>query len=152
LVNKAPSYKSYRSSSKKASFTASKIKSSNTKAERLLRSSLWKAGLRFFKNVKALPGKPDVVFPRLKIVVFCDGDFWHGKNWDARKQRLNKGSNSKYWVAKIEANMQRDRRYDNELKEQGWQVLRFWESDIFADPQAIASEVVQVVRLRKRLV
>jgi DNA mismatch endonuclease (patch repair protein) len=148
-VSKSPNFKNFRSSSEKASRSLAKIKSSNTTGERLLRSTLWKMGLRFRKNVRSLPGKPDIVFPRERVVVFCDGDFWHGRDWNKDKQRLQKGPNAPYWVAKIYANMQRDKRYNKELKELGWSVLRFWESDIRADYSQAASKVIELV-LSKR--
>ena len=78
---KSVRFDNFHSSSTKASKIASKIKSSDTKAERVLRSEVWKLGLRFRKNARDLPGKPDIVFSREKVAVFCDGDFWHGRSW-----------------------------------------------------------------------
>jgi DNA mismatch endonuclease (patch repair protein) len=98
-------------------------------------------GLRFRKNVSALPGKPDVVFPRQRLVVFCDGDFWHGRDWDSRAARLRKGHNASYWLKKIQANRDRDHRHTLELKALGWQVLRLWETDILKDPREAAQTV-----------
>src|SRR5690606_11852521 len=99
-----------------------------TKPERILRSLLWKRGLRFRKNYSALPGRPDIVFTRARVVVFCDGDFWHGKNWAERRPRLAVGANASYWTRKIEANMIRDQQRTQALASEGWEVLRFWES------------------------
>lgn len=144
---RAPSYKTFRPSSDKASRIASKIRASDTKAEVILRSTLWRRGLRFRKNAPGFPGKPDIVFTRARVAIFCDGDFWHGRNWGKRLEKLKKGSNAAYWVAKIETNMARDRRYDNELTRLGWKVLRLWETDILSDPDGAATRVCDLLRI-----
>lgn len=149
-MGKAPNFeKYYKPSSEKASQALSKIKATETKGEKLLRSTLWKLGLRFRKNVKSLPGKPDVVFPREKVAVFCDGDFWHGRKWAKDRRRLQQGPNAPYWVAKIAANRERDRRYNRELRRAGWSVVRMWESDVRADPQGAAEAVARIVLSRR---
>lgn len=151
-MSRAPNFeKHYKSSSEKASKALSKIKASETKGEKLLRSTLWRLGLRFRKNVRQLPGKPDVVFTREKVAVFCDGDFWHGRNWRKDKGRLQRGPNAPYWVAKIAANRERDKRYNKELRRAGWSVLRFWESDVCADSARVALEVAKEVSLKREL-
>lgn len=128
-----------------ASETASRIKRRNrgkdTKAELVLRRSVWRLGLRYRLHRNDLPGKPDLVFPRDKVAVFCDGDFWHGRNWRERKRRLKRGSNPGYWIPKIEANMARDRRQAQSLRRGGWRVVRLWETDILKDPSRAASRV-----------
>lgn len=144
-MSKAPSYKTFRPSSGKASRIASRIKASNTKAEALLRSTLWRKGFRFRKNVRDLPGKPDIVFTRSRLAVFCDGDFWHGRDWAVRLDKLQKGSNSAYWVAKIQANIDRDRRRDEELRQIGWRVIRLWETDILSDPGGAAALITELL-------
>lgn len=105
------------------------IRSKDTKAEILLRKALWRKGLRYRKNVNHLPGKPDIVFTKHKIVIFVDGDFWH-----ARGHEKNPGeqidTNKNYWTDKLKRNVARDRYVNELLLEQGWLVLRFWESDI----------------------
>lgn len=105
------------------------IRSKDTKAEILLRKALWRKGLRYRKNVNHLPGKPDIVFIKHKIVIFVDGDFWH-----ARGHEKNPGeqidTNKNYWTDKLKRNVARDRYVNELLLEQGWLVLRFWESDI----------------------
>jgi len=148
-MSKAPNFKHYRASSEKASKTLAKVKGVDTKGEKLLRSTLWKQGFRFRKNVRTLPGKPDIVFPTEGIVVFCDGDFWHGRNWLKDKQRLAAGPNAPYWVAKIKANKDRDKRYNRELKLLGWTVLRFWETDVRNNVQDVAKKITAEV-LAKR--
>jgi DNA mismatch endonuclease (patch repair protein) len=101
-----------------------------TAHEKTLRALLWRSGLRFRKNVASLPGKPDIVFTRRKVVVFCDGDFWHGRNWQQLSAKLNTGANPTYWLLKIKTNRERDLRTDKLLQEAGWMVLRYWETDI----------------------
>jgi DNA mismatch endonuclease (patch repair protein) len=103
-------------------------------------------GLRFRKNVRDLPGRPDIVFRRHRVAVFCDGDFWHGRNWIQRRRKLKQGANSSYWVAKIRANIERDKRHDERLRQLGWTVVRVWEKDILADAQRAAMVVAQSIR------
>jgi DNA mismatch endonuclease, patch repair protein len=143
----SPSYIGRRPSSVRASriARAASIKS-DTRCEVKLRSILWRAGARFRKNVVGLPGKPDIVFPGPRLAVFCDGDFWHGKDWEQRRTRLARGANSGYWIAKIERNIERDRQHTAQLTAAGWTVLRFWESDIHRCPQKIAERTVFVLK------
>ena len=90
-------------------------------------------------------GKPDIVFTKARVVVFCDGDFWNGRYWRRRKLHLSKGHNAEYWVAKIEGNRQRDRRVNRDLRHGGWFVLRLWETDIARDPEGSAKLVKKTV-------
>ncbi len=134
-----PSYRGLRPASDRASAAARGVScKADTKHERLLRSELWRAGCRFRKNVKNLPGKPDIAFTRAKLAVFCDGDFWHGRDWQARRAKLERGSNPTYWVKKIERNMERDSEVTRLLMDAGWTVIRVWESDIIANPRDVA--------------
>jgi DNA mismatch endonuclease (patch repair protein) len=146
----APSFRNLEASSARASRVLAANKATNTKCEQLLRSELWKMRLRFRKNVTSLRGKPDIVFPRQRIVVFCDGDFWHGRNWRSRKRKLERGANASYWVAKIQANIKRDRRNRRHLKKLGWMVITLWETDILADPYQAALTVCRAVRTVKK--
>ena len=142
----APSFKKLKPSSESASLAAKRVsKKSDTKPELFLRSALWKAGLRYRKNVNHLSGKPDIVFLKDRVVIFCDGDFWHGKNWQDRKLKLKRGSNSDYWTAKIKMNIERDKIITRKLKDEGWTVLRFWESDINNDIKGVVSIIMQVI-------
>ena len=95
-----------------------------------------------------LPGRPDIAFLRARVVVFCDGDFWHGRNLKERLRKLSRGHNAPYWIAKISANVERDRRQTIGLEELGWLVLRFWESDIQEDPVLIGQDIERIVRNR----
>ncbi len=90
----------------------------------------------------SLPGKPDIVFPRRRLAVFCDGDFWHGKDWESRRKKLARGTNSSYWIAKIERNRARDLNNRQALEAAGWTVLRFWESEIRLDTTAVAARIL----------
>lgn len=117
----------------------------DTRCEVKLRSALWRAGVRFRKNVASLPGKPDIVFPTHRLVVFCDGDFWHGKDWKERLPKLASGTNSAYWVAKIERNMERDREHTRRLGEAGWRVLRVWESEIHRQTDAVLERILHLL-------
>ena len=85
------------------------IKSKDTTIEVALRRALWKKGYRYRKNYKKLPGKPDIVLTKYKIAIFCDSEFFHGKDWKIKKSKLLNSKNSEYWISKIEKNMKRDR-------------------------------------------
>lgn len=146
---RAPRYTGLMPASTKASAAArGASRKSNTKPEIALRRALWRAGLRFRRNVTGLPGEPDVVFKGARVIVFCDGNFWHGKDWETRKQKLLRGSNPSYWIAKIERNMQRDRQNVETLENRAWTVLRFWESEILTDVESVVAMVAQAVYSR----
>lgn len=106
----------------------SRIRGINTKPEIALRKALWAMGYRYSLNVANLPGKPDIVLRKYKLVVFVDGEFWHGYKWRSKKPRIK--TNREYWIAKIEGNIARDKKNNRMLKKQGFTVLRFWEQDI----------------------
>ena len=147
------SYKNFIPASERASAAGrGASRKSDTTLELRLRRTLWKHGLRYRKNVQELPGKPDIVFKRAQVVVFCDGNFWHGKNWNERKIKLKKGSNPKYWVAKIERNMERDVENNKALQENGWTVLRFWESEINKNIDKVVNIVVRTLYCKKRII
>ena len=125
----------------------SAVKSKNTRPELALRHALWARGLRYRVNVKSLKGKPDVVFTRAKIVVFCDGDFWHGHNWAIRglsslEEELDKYT--QFWRDKILGNIQRDKEQTVHLENEGWNVIRIWESDIKKDV-AKCADIIEAV-------
>lgn len=114
----------------------SSIPSKNTEPELMLRKALWKDNLRYRVNYKKLLGKPDIVFTKHRVVVFCDGDFWHGHNWAIRGlSSLDEelAGYSDFWRTKILRNIERDAEVNQKLKEQGWTVVRLWESDIRAN-------------------
>jgi DNA mismatch endonuclease, patch repair protein len=144
----SPSYRGYRPASEAASRTGRGNRKVNTAPETLLRRALWRIGIRYRLHVPDVPGRPDIVIRKWRVAVFCDGDFWHGRNWPARRAKLRRGSNSDYWVKKISTNVARDRATNARLRSDGWLVLRFWESEIKKDPQRIAEIVAGAVRRR----
>lgn len=87
-------------------------------------------GYRYRKNYKALPGAPDIVLTKYKIAIFCDSEFFHGKDWEILKLRLEKGKNPDYWIKKIERNRSRDFETDKKLLFLGYTVIHFWGQDI----------------------
>lgn len=107
-----------------------KIHSQDTSIELYLRKALWHKGYRYRKNYKALPGSPDIVLTKYKIAIFCDSEFFHGKDWDILKLRLEKGKNPDYWIKKIERNRNRDSENDKKLLFLGYTVIHFWGQDI----------------------
>ena len=125
----------------------SRIRSKGGKAETLIGRTMWHYGLRYRKHYP-IRGKPDYVFIRAKIAVFCDGDFWHGRDFPERLAAGRFKNNKEYWVKKITRNMERDIEITQELNEQGWLVMRFWESEIFNDADSIAKQVLQVYKER----
>jgi len=148
VMTRVPSYKGLQPASPLASHVKSRNRKTDTEHEVLLRRELWRLGLRFRKNVQRLPGKPDIVFPGARVAVFCDGDFWHGRRWPAQREKLERGTNPGYWVAKIESNLERDARNTAVLEADGWCVIRLWETDVKQDPHAAAQVVAQIVRTR----
>ncbi len=145
-----PSFKGLSAPSAASSRAKQMNRSTDTEHECLLRCLLWKQGLRYRKNVRALPGKPDIVFSRARIAVFCDGDFWHGRDWHRLSQKLRAGANSSYWIPKIETNRKRDCRNNRLLKRRGWTVVRVWETDVQRNPQEAAEAIAELVFGRSR--
>lgn len=109
----------------------SRIHSTDTSIEVSLRKALWHKGYRYRKNYKLLPGKPDIAITKHKIAIFCDSDFFHGKDWETvLLPRIRRGNNAEYWENKIRRNMERDKRNTEKLNALGWTVFRFWGSEI----------------------
>lgn len=133
----------------------SKVKSKHSKAEVALRRELWRRGLRYRLHYGKLPGRPDLVFVGARLVVFVDGDFWHGRNLveegeDALRATI-RGKRQDWWVAKIKRNVERDKEVTSKLQADGWEVLRFWESAIKEDVHAVADVVAdRIAALRAR--
>jgi len=118
------------------------IKSKDTKIELILRKALWKEGIRYRKNVVSLPGKPDVVLTKYKIAIFCDSEFFHGKDWENLKETLYKGNNPDFWIDKIGKNIIRDDEVNKKLNYMGYTIIRFWGKDILKD----VNECVKVIK------
>lgn len=115
-----------------------------------MRKAVWAAGLRGWrKNLKGVPGTPDIAFTRYKLAVFVDGDFWHGRDFEARKGRLAAGNKVGYWATKIAANMERDARQMAELERLGWVTLRFWGSDVTKDAAGCAAIAAEKLGMLK---
>ena len=106
------------------------IRSKDTAIEIRLRKALWQKGYRYRKNYKELPGCPDIVLTKYKIAIFCDGEFFHGKDWEVLKPRLEQSNNSQFWINKISRNIERDDEVNKKLLFLGWTIIRFWGKDI----------------------
>lgn len=106
-----------------------RIRSRDTRAEKMLRLALWHHGIRYRKNYAKLPGKPDIALTRQKIAVFVDGDFWHAR-WHEKNPGEQVGAHKRFWQQKLARNVERDKEVNEQLLELGWLVLRFWEGDI----------------------
>lgn len=113
---------------KKRSFVMSRIGAKDTKPEMLVRKFLFANGFRYRSNVKTLPGSPDVVLKKLKIVIFVHGCFWHG-HLDCKFSHLPKTRKS-WWKAKIDRNRERDAEKRKELKKAGWKVIEIYECNL----------------------
>lgn len=118
-----------------------RIKAKDTSIEIKLRKSLWNKGYRYRKNYDRLPGKPDIALTKYKIAIFCDSEFFHGKDWEVLKPRLGKSNNSQYWISKISRNRERDDEINKRLLFEGWTVIRFWGKEISKN----ADECVRVI-------
>lgn len=126
----------------------SSIKSKNTRPELLLRKALWRKNMRYRVNYKKLPGKPDIVFTKPKVAIFCDGDFWHGHNWAIRGMNSldeELAGYSEFWRNKILRNIERDSETNKRLSAMGWTVVRIWESDIKKDVDECVKKIENVI-------
>lgn len=120
--------------SEQRSRNMSAVKNKDTKIEITLRKELYKRGYRYRKNVTTLPGKPDIVIKKYKIAIFCDSEFFHGKDWNKLHEQLKRSNNSEFWINKISKNIEHDREIDKKLFAMGWTVLRFWGKEILKNP------------------
>jgi DNA mismatch endonuclease (patch repair protein) len=127
------------------------IRSKDTSIELRLRKALWHRGYRYRKNYVGLPGTPDIVLTKYKIAIFCDSEFFHGKDWEVLRPQLERGSNPDFWVNKISKNLERDDEINKALQCRGWTVIRFWGKEIMNNTdecinvieEAIFDEMVQ---------
>lgn len=115
----------------------------DTSIEIIFCKALWHRGIRYRKNCKDILGTPDVAIKKYKLAIFCDGDFWHGKEYHGVK------SHQKFWDEKIKRNRERDLEYTIRLRDEGWIVLRFWESDIRNDVEKCINEVIEIIKKLK---
>ena len=123
--------------------TMSRIKSKDTSIEVSLRKALWHAGIRYRKNYDKLPGTPDIAITKHRIAIFCDGEFWHGKDWEKKKSKIK--SNREYWIKKIERNICRDNETRARLQNREWTVVRFWGSEIRDDLEGCVEEIKDII-------
>lgn len=122
------------------------VRSTNTKEEVRLAKALWNLGYRYRKNNKTIFGKPDLTFKKLKIAVFVDSEFFHGKDWETRKKPQ---TNAEFWVKKIERNMQRDIEVNTYLESQNWKILRFWSKEVEKNLDNVISEIQTAISERQ---
>ena len=112
-------------------------------AKKSLAKALWAQGLRYRKNYRKLPGSPDIAILRYNIAVFVDGEFWHGKGWEHRKNQLK--SNRLYWIEKIEENISRDQKNNDLLIEMGWIPIHFWEGEVKKDLISCVQKIIKTI-------
>lgn len=127
-------------------YNMQQVKCKDSEIELLLRKALWQKGLRYRKNVKSVYGHPDIAFIGKKVAVFCDSEFWHGYDWDRRKEDFKVRRD--FWIPKIERNMERDKEVTEKLETDGWVVLRFWGKDIKNDVESCADKIEKAVKQR----
>lgn len=123
------------------------VKNKGSKIEILFGKELWKRGYRYRKNDKTIFGKPDFVFKKDKIAIFCDSEFWHGKDWEIRKHEHK--SNIDFWHKKIQRNIERDKEVNEQLTKEGWIILRFWGKDIEKKLLFCADAFEQAIRHKR---
>lgn len=123
------------------------VKAKGSEIEKILTKLLWEKGYRYRKNDKTVYGKPDITFKGLKIAIFCDSEFWHGKNWEEKKHEHK--SNIDFWHRKIERNIARDKEVNDFLKENNWTVLRFWGKEIKKNPQNCLAKIEAIIKKKR---
>ena len=127
-------------SPEKRSAVMARIKGKNTGPERAVAGALSGRGLEFETHAKDLPGRPDMLFREAKVVVFVDGDFWHGWRFPIWRDKL-----SEQWEAKIEATRRRDARNFRRLRRSGWKVIRIWEHQVEKNLPSCVDRIVQIL-------
>ena len=127
----------------------SHIRAKDTSIEIALRKALWHKGYRYRKNYKLLPGSPDIALTKYKIAIFCDGEFFHGKDWQVLKARLEKSDNGDFWISKISRNQERDNEINKKLLFLGWTVIRFWGKDIIKNPDECIRVIEEAIFNRR---
>jgi len=125
------------------------VKSEDTKVEKILGSALWKVGLRYRKHSKYVLGKPDFIFRRQKIAIFCDSEFWHAKELDKTIKTLKK--NKEFWIKKLTRNAERDVEVTKGLSNDGWIVLRFWSKNIYQNLDVCVKTVKDAYELKNQV-
>lgn len=136
-------------SKEKRSENMSKIKSKDTSIEIMVRKWLFSRGFRYRKNDKRLPGKPDVVLPKYRTVVFVQGCFWHGHGI-CNYSHIPK-SNVEFWEEKINRNKERDRKNYDMLKNLGWKVITVWECELKKSREERLEHLLMEIQIKKHL-
>lgn len=125
-------------------YNMQRVKSKDSEIEKILRNALWNKGYRYRKNVKDVFGHPDIVFKSKKVAIFCDSEFWHGYDWEHKKNEIK--TRQDFWIPKIERNMQRDKEVNMKLSEDGWTVLRFWGTEIKKQTENCVKEIEKCIK------
>ena len=123
------------------------VRSKDSQIELKLRRELWKNGFRYRKNVREIFGCPDIVFKKLKIAVFVDSEFWHGYDWENRKNDFK--SHQEFWIPKIERNIQRNKEVNEKLTAEGWTVLRFFGKEIKKNVEGCVKKISDAIEQKK---
>jgi DNA mismatch endonuclease, patch repair protein len=129
------------------------VRDKNSKAEQVLRRELHARGVRYRLHATHVTGRPDLVIRRYKLAVFVDGDFWHGNAWRLRSlERFEDQfpTNTEFWVSKIRRNMARDEEVTQRLQDDGWRVVRIWESEVLRDPPSAAERVIHALQEQRK--
>jgi DNA mismatch endonuclease (patch repair protein) len=122
------------------SYNMSRIKGKNTKPEMLVRRFLHSKGFRYKLHDKTLPGKPDIVLPKYKTVIFIHGCFWHGH--EGCRYFVVPKSRTDFWLKKIHRNKELDAKYNTLLKDAGWKIIEVWECELKGDPEAVFNNLL----------
>lgn len=130
---------------KQRSKMMSKIRGKNSKPEMIFRRALWKKNVRYRVDSRQIPGRPDISIKKYKLAIFIDGEFWHGYNWEDRKDSIK--SNRNFWIPKIERNMQRDRQVNRQLEQLGYTVFRFWEKEVKNELEKCINDVLVFIAI-----
>lgn len=125
-------------------YNMQRVKSKDSEIEKILRNALWNKGYRYRKNDKDVFGHPDIVFKSKKVAIFCDSEFWHGYDWERKKNEIK--TRQDFWIPKIERNMQRDKEVNMKLSEEGWTVLRFWGTEIKKQTENCVKEIEKCIK------
>ena len=121
------------------------IRAKDTQIELILRKALWSEGIRYRKNYDKLAGKPDIAITKYRIAIFCDGEFFHGKDWDKLQLKLKNSNNSEYWIKKIGRNIERDQEIEREIRAEDWTVIRFWGKDIKSNTRECIAVIKEAI-------
>lgn len=124
--------------SQQRSKNMSAIKASSTKPELLMAKALWSKGYRYRKNNKSVFGKPDFTFKKIKVAIFIDSEFFHGKDFGTKKKPA---TNVEFWEKKIMRNIERDKEVNQRLTGEGWKIMRFWSKEVITNLEEVISKI-----------